>query len=1000
MKNLKNVYLLTLLISTLSASGFTTNTISPGNTLVISSNAIPVGSLINGAELYIASTNHLLKAQNGYYQDYDFYVITNNAIVLDNWYIQMDITSLPPVYHVGQADSEDNPIVLDSPLATFSMDKISLLDNGFNMELDPNWSSTNLTFYDATNRFFTYLNPPMFSDNLYFNDFDENGETQSEYNPITIPARGSSVEFGLFSEPGVSNYNHEMEVEFNFFDATTQGVENWKDEFEITIQLESVGGDDFGGVNEQIVRTYFNYNSEDYDGINYWYQGGITHQQLGLSLASLSSADFKFYSSNGWYYVDFLPVGMSNQTDFINLMSWGSTAVTNGSTLRMLTGSFDPYFSGMGGGGGSVSATNTVDGYNYVDISLPEFPENFSYYGLGIEAMNSEDTIESNSLGVNYFNVSRNPSMPLDLTNDDGISISFPEGYYIGSDVLFSDNNILIAPDDNLVMEGAHGSIFRSGLDFLSTNESNQVTSGALAAGSLIAIDNVLGNILNDFSSNNSYSNLNLLAGDTIYQDGLLVKEAAIDYIYGNNSFTGSLVAVLSATNVTLFESWASEDVSTSTLDALFSAVSSPSATPSVYVNRLPEPTSLSAVSLDWELELSSLPNYPTNGSLEVGMGFIPFNDSVDFYPLEDEKLFCTYPYQGVSNERDYGYSQSNLTTVITVISPDGSVAYSDTDSYVPFIASGMSKEIISILPKNLGNGMFMIHRNFEGQGGEELGYTNVYHTTSALYYPTNGTYEKIYFDGMETKIYDNEGMNLSESDLRNSWQVHQNKIYFKSNNSTQLRKYSINLPHLNVIDVSDPSAALLALDARLDSVETNLTQVSSNVAISNSALNGAFAASDASVSNAVISYADSAINAFSNSVDWASIGGGSSDPALESRVSSVESINTLLANSINLEVANREADVEVLQQEIDDLEIMLSSVTNNTAGITISEAKQMMKDLRPGSTIIDVDNGTATISMHLEESSDLTTNWTQRAEAMEISVPATNGVQFFRFGN
>ena len=68
--------------------------------------------------------------------------------------------------------------------------------------------------------------------------------------PDTIPARGSLVEFGLFSEPGVSNYNHEMEDEFNFIDATTQGVENWKDEFEITIQLESVGGDDFGGVNE------------------------------------------------------------------------------------------------------------------------------------------------------------------------------------------------------------------------------------------------------------------------------------------------------------------------------------------------------------------------------------------------------------------------------------------------------------------------------------------------------------------------------------------------------------------------------------------------------------------------------------------------------------------------------------------------------------------------------------------------------------------------------
>ena len=230
-------------------------------------------------------------------------------------------------------------------------------------------------------------------------------------------------------------------------------------------------------------------------------------------------------------------------------------------------------------------------------------------------------------------------------------------------------------------------------------------------------------------------------------------------------------------------------------------------------------------------------------------------------------------------------------------------------------------------------------------------------------------------------------------------WPQHNNCIYLVHSNV--LSKYSITLPHLDVIDASDPSAALLALDARLDSVETNLTQVSSNVAISNSALNGAFAASDASVSNAVISYADSAINAFSNSVDWASIGGGSSDPALESRVSSVESINTLLANSINLEVANREADVAVLQQEIDDLEIMLSSVTNNTAGMTIAEAKEMMKDLRPGSTIIDVEDGQATISMHLEESSDLTTNWTERADTlMEVTVPATNDIRFFRFGN
>ena len=994
MRKFKNVYLLTLLISTLSASGFTTNSIAPGDTLIISSNAIPIGSLVNGIDLYFESTNRVVKGQDGYYIDYDPYVITNNAIVLGDWYVQMDISSLPPVYHAGKANLYVTPIVLGPPLVTFSMDKISLLNNGFNMGINPNWSSSNSTFYAASDRFFTGIAPPIFSDNIYFNDFDEGGESEIDYNPYTIPARGSSVEFGLFSEPGppATYYNYDVGVRFNFVSANEPRINNWDDGLDIEIKLESEGDE---GELEQKVNIEFSYYSiEDYYNIS----SDIDNNYLGLSAADLSAADFKFYSSNSWYYVDFLPIGMSNQTDFINLMSWGSSDTTNGyTTVRTLVNTNDENYAGSG-------VTNLINGYMYEDVSVTNnLPVIYSYYGIDIEAEDSGDSFEPNSLGMSYLNVSRNPSIPLDLTSDDGISFSFPEGYHTldNYEIQSDDIQILDEGENGLSIEGKQGIFYNSGSIYLSTNDFNQVTSGTLSAGSLITVDDVLGNLLSAYSVEMSdyYENANLSAGNTTYQNGLLIKEAAIDYTIGDTSYTGTVVAVLSATNVTVFESWASEDVSTSTLDALFSAVSSPSATPSVYVNRLPEPTSLSAVSLDWELELSSLPNYPTNGSETIMSGQI-FNDSVDFYPLEDEKLFCTYPYQGVSNERDYGYSQSNLTTVITVISPDGSVAYSDTDSYVPFIASGMSKEMISILPRNLGNGMFMIHRNFEGQGGIELGYTNVYHTTSALYYPTNGTYEKIYFDGMKTKIYNNEGMNLSEGDLRNSWQVHQNKIYFKSNNSTQLRKYSINLPHLNVIDVSDPSAALLALDARLDSVETNLTQVSSDVAASSTTLSSAFTASDTSVSNAVISYTDSAINAFSNSVDWASIGGGSSDPALESRVSSVESINTLLANSINLEVANREADVAVIQQEIDDLEIMLSSVTNNPAGITISEAKQMMKDLRPGSTIIDVDNGTATISMHLEESSDLTTNWTQRVEAMEVSVPATNGVQFFRFGN
>ena len=37
-------------------------------------------------------------------------------------------------------------------------------------------------------------------------------------------------------------------------------------------------------------------------------------------------------------------------------------------------------------------------------------------------------------------------------------------------------------------------------------------------------------------------------------------------------------------------------------------------------------------------------------------------------------------------------------------------------------------------------------------------------------------------------------------------------------------------------------------------------------------------------------------------------------------------------------------------------------------------------------------------VSNLLEESSDLTTNWSARAEMMEMDLPATNNVQFYRF--
>ena len=56
-----------------------------------------------------------------------------------------------------------------------------------------------------------------------------------------------------------------------------------------------------------------------------------------------------------------------------------------------------------------------------------------------------------------------------------------------------------------------------------------------------------------------------------------------------------------------------------------------------------------------------------------------------------------------------------------------------------------------------------------------------------------------------------------------------------------------------------------------------------------------------------------------------------------------------------------------------------------------------MMRYLRPGSQTIDVSNGVAN-SDDVRRKPDLTTNWILNAERMEVNLPATNNVQFYRF--
>ena len=62
-----------------------------------------------------------------------------------------------------------------------------------------------------------------------------------------------------------------------------------------------------------------------------------------------------------------------------------------------------------------------------------------------------------------------------------------------------------------------------------------------------------------------------------------------------------------------------------------------------------------------------------------------------------------------------------------------------------------------------------------------------------------------------------------------------------------------------------------------------------------------------------------------------------------------------------------------------------------------LTYAKESLIDLRPGSTMIEVENGQATLSMELEQSSDLE-SWSEIGDAATMVVPADTDTKFFRF--
>ena len=99
-------------------------------------------------------------------------------------------------------------------------------------------------------------------------------------------------------------------------------------------------------------------------------------------------------------------------------------------------------------------------------------------------------------------------------------------------------------------------------------------------------------------------------------------------------------------------------------------------------------------------------------------------------------------------------------------------------------------------------------------------------------------------------------------------------------------------------------------------------------------------------------------------------------------------SLNSISFSNPLLEAAEAERDARPTQAAYDTV------VAESNAKLTLDE----VKDLRAGSTMIAVENGTATLSMEIEKSSDLS-NWTfDRTTTVDIPIEDGVATQFFRF--
>ena len=84
--------------------------------------------------------------------------------------------------------------------------------------------------------------------------------------------------------------------------------------------------------------------------------------------------------------------------------------------------------------------------------------------------------------------------------------------------------------------------------------------------------------------------------------------------------------------------------------------------------------------------------------------------------------------------------------------------------------------------------------------------------------------------------------------------------------------------------------------------------------------------------------------------------------------------------------------------READDMSSFVSQITSYSSMMTEAEAQAAMRDLRVGSQTFGVSNGNAKIRMYVDESSDLTSTWSNTQHVLELDIPADADTKFYRF--